>query len=338
MSIDPPPLFFALRDLGPTLATVALALLVTGTAVASLVVFRPARRRLQELQHAAQALGSGETGVRAPDTGRDEVAALAHAFNDMAARLEERTGALENADRTRRQLLADVSHELSTPLAAIRGYVETLGMPDLSLDDETRRRYLGIVFEETERLEHIIGDLLDLAKLEGGGATIRRDDVSLAQLFERIRRRHEQVLRDRDISLRTELSSDTTSVIGDANRLEQALQNLVANAVRHTPAGGRIVVSSRAHEENGERHVVLAVEDSGPGIPPEHLTRVFDRFYKADSSRAGTTVPSGSGLGLSIVQAIVHRHGGVVTASNAPNGGARFEISLPTPPSAPPES
>lgn len=331
VSIDPPPLMFALRDLGPTLATVALALLVTGTVVASLVVFRPARRRLQELQRAAQAIGTGTTGVRAADTGRDEVAALAHAFNEMAARLEERTGALHNADRTRRQLLADVSHELSTPLAAIRGYVETLGMPDLALDDVTRRRYLGIVFEETERLEHIIGDLLDLAKLEGGGANIRHDEVSLAQLFERIRRRHEQVLRDRDISLRTELSADTPIVMGDANRLEQALQNLVANAVRHTPSGGRIVVSSRAQEESDGRVVVLAVDDSGPGIPPEHLTRVFDRFYKADSSRAGTTVPSGSGLGLSIVQAIVHRHGGTVTASNAPTGGARFEIALPTP-------
>ena len=114
---------------------------------------------------------------------------------------------------------------------------------------------------------------------------------------------------------------------GDANRLEQAVQNLVANAVRHTPAGGRVGVTISRVADG----VTITVDDSGPGIPAEHLPRVFDRFYKVDESRTGTATPSGSGLGLSIVRAIVTRHGGKVTAENRAEGGARFQIFLPAP-------
>jgi signal transduction histidine kinase len=323
--IQPPPLYVTLQRLGPTLAVVALALLGAGTAVAAFLIVGPTRRRLQQLQHAAVALGGGELAVRAPVSGGDEVTSLSRAFNEMASQLESRTRALEQGDRTRRQLLADVSHELMTPLSAIRGYVETLSMDDLRLDDSTRRRYLGIVTEEAGRLEHIIGDLLDLARLEGGGGSFRIERVSPDQLLERVRRRHGPVLEDKRIALVTRKAAGIDSLLGDPNRLEQALQNLVANAVRHTPAGGQVLVEIADRDDA----VGIGVQDSGPGIPPEHLPHVFDRFYKADESRAGTDVPSGSGLGLSIVQAIVARHGGSVTASNAPEGGARFDIVLP---------
>jgi signal transduction histidine kinase len=323
--VEPPPLSVAMRDLGPTLLAVGLGLLVAGTGVLALLVFRPTHRRLQALQQAARAVGSGETGVRAPASGGDEVAALALAFNEMAGQLEHRTQALETADRTRRQLVADVSHELTTPLSAIRGYVETLSMPGLPIDDATRARYLRIVGEETDRLEHIVGDLLDVARLEGGASALAVEDVAISQLFERLRHRHVQVLEQKQIALETLQRPDTLEVRADAKRLEQALQNLVANAARHTPDGGRIIVSA----ERSEAGVRITVDDTGPGIPPEHLPHVFDRFYKVDVSRAGTTLPSGSGLGLSIVRAIVERHGGTVTASNAPDSGARFEIWLP---------
>lgn len=321
----PPSLTATLRGLGPVLAGVALVLLGLGTAAAALLIFRPAHRRMHALQRTATALGEGETGVRAPESGGDEVAAVARAFNDMAGRLEERTHLLESADRVRRQLLADVSHELTTPLAAIRGYVETLQMPDVPLDASTRERYLGIVAEETERLEHIVGDLLDLARIEGGGVALKIEPVSVGALFERVHHRHEQMLEDRGVSLETTIAADAAVVQGDVHRLEQALQNLVSNAVRHTPSGGRIAM--RAERAPGEIHLV--VEDDGPGIPDEHLPHVFDRFYKADLSRTSFPVGAGSGLGLSIVQAIVQRHGGSIAASNVPTGGARFVITLP---------
>jgi signal transduction histidine kinase len=253
------------------------------------------------------------------------VAVLARAFNDMAGSLEQRTQALVAADESRRRLLADVSHELMTPLAAIRGYVETMSMDKVRVDDSTRRRYLGIVADETERMEHIIGDLLDLARVEGGGGQWKREPVPVASLFERVEQRHDPILRARDVTMTTRVDEDAAMVVGDPNRLEQVVQNLAANAVRHTPAGGYVTLSTR--RINGE--VDIVVEDTGPGIPEEHLPHVFDRFYKVDSARAGTDVPSGSGLGLSIVQAIVHRHGGRIVAGNAPGGGARFTVTLP---------
>ncbi len=263
--------------------------------------------------------------ARAVDSGGDEVSALAHAFNRMAADLEARTSAMETSDRTRRQLLADVSHELKTPLAAIRGYAETLAMPELRLDEGTRRRYLDIVGEETTKLEQIVGDLLDLARLEGGGVALSLDAVPVGKLFQRVNDRHERELIENQIALETHVLPEAAEVWADPARLEQALQNLVANAVRHTPEGGRITLEAAPAGDV----IRLTVRDSGPGIPAEHLPHIFDRFYKADVSRTDPRAKAGSGLGLSIVKAIVERHGGRVTAANAEAGGAEFSIELP---------
>jgi len=322
---NPPPVFVALRELGPTLTWFGLGLLGLGATLTALLVFRPAHKRLRTLEQAARALGGGRTDVRATETGGDEVSSLARTFNRMAIDLDSRAAALAQSDRARRQLLADVSHELMTPLSAIRGYVETLGMPDVPLDQETRGRYLAIVEEETHKLEAIIGDLLDLARLEGGGEKLRNQPVSVRDLFARVADRHAPSIRERGITLDLDVAPDTPEILGDAGRLEQALQNVAANAIRHTPAGGRVVL--RAAPATGG--VSISVRDSGPGIPPEHLPRVFDRFYKVDAARANTSVPSGSGLGLSIVRAIVETHGGTVAAVNSPEGGAIFELWLP---------
>jgi signal transduction histidine kinase len=321
----PPPVSVALRVLGPTLTWFGLGLLGVGATLTALLVFRPAHKRLRTLEQAARALGEGRTDVRATETGGDEVTSLARTFNRMAIDLDTRAKQLAESDRVRRQLLADVSHELMTPLSAIRGYVETLGMSNVPIDPPTRERYLGIVEQETHKLEAIIGDLLDLARLEGGGDTLRIEPVAVEDLFRRIGDRHQPALRDRNITLEVGIADATPRIRGDAARLEQALQNLAANAIRHTPTGGRILLQAARDGDT----VCIRVRDTGPGIPAEHLPRVFDRFYKVDVSRAGTSVPSGSGLGLSIVRAIIERHGGTVLVNNAPEGGAVFELRLP---------
>lgn len=322
---DPPPLPVGLREMAPTLAWVGIGLLGVGAAVGALIIFRPVRQRLRSLEDAARALGEGRTDVRANERGGDEVSALSATFNRMADDLQTRAAALEEADRARRQLLADVSHELMTPLSAIRGYVETLAMPEVTLDEETRGRYLDVAREETYKLERIIGDLLDLARLEGGGDTLEFDSVLVDDLFRRVVDRHRPILTDRGITLTTTVAKGTPLIWGDADRLEQALQNVAANAIRHTPEGGTVTVQA----EPSDDHVKISVSDTGPGISPDHLPHIFDRFYKADASRAGTPVRSGSGLGLSIVRAIVHRHSGVISAVNRPGGGATFTLLLP---------
>jgi signal transduction histidine kinase len=315
------PFGYLLRRYAPMLTLVAGAVLVVGTVLTSFLIFGPARRRLRALENAARRFGAGDLTARAPDKGGDEIAAVASAFNVMAEDLSARADALAASDRTRRQLLADVSHELTTPVTAMRGYLETLTMPELELDDATRARYLGIIGDETARLERLIGDLLDLARLEGGGGTLYLDAVPVAQLFNRVIARHERACANAGVTMSASIGAGAETVTADRDRLEQAIQNLAANAIRFAPAGSTIRLA--AHAEEAEQ-VAISVEDEGEGIPPEHVPHVFDRFYKADASRAG--VSGGSGLGLSIVKAIVERHGATITVVSRP-GRTVFEIS-----------
>lgn len=312
-------------SLGPTLAGVGVILLLVGTALASRLIFNPARSRLADLESTAAKVGRGVLSARAREDGGDEVALLAVAFNRMAADLDARASETAASDRVRRQLLADVSHELMTPLTSMRGYLETLGMPTLTDDASTRARYLAIVSDESRRLEQIVGDLLELARLEGGGGgALDVQDVAVEGLFGRIRDRHEREAAAKGVSLTTRVAPGAELVQGDGRRLEQAVQNVVANALRHTPDGGHVHLNC----ELDGAEVILSVHDSGAGIAPEHLPHVFDRFYKAESSRGGSA--TGSGLGLSIVRAIVERHGGSVSVVSTPGAGTTITLRLPS--------
>jgi signal transduction histidine kinase len=315
------PLRYVLRRYAPTLAVIAVGFVCLGTALAAVVVFRPTRRRIHALQTATARLGAGDLDARAPEEGSDEIAALARSFNQMAHDLSQRDEQVRTADRLRRQLLADVSHELNTPITAIRGYVETLAMPGLAVDEATRARYMQVIEDETRRLERLVVDLLDLARFEGGGGALAPREIRTDDLFRRIAARHERAVEEKNVALRITVASDAATFTADPDRLEQVLQNLAANAVRHTPPGGTIDVSAARDGAS----VVLTVTDSGEGIPPEHLPHIFDRFYKVDEARAQR---SGSGLGLSIAKAIVERHGGTISAASAP-GHTVFTIRLP---------
>jgi two-component system sensor histidine kinase BaeS len=269
--------------------------------------------------------------ARAPVRGGDEVAAVGTAFNRMAEDLSTRAAALAASDRARRQLLADVSHELTTPMTAMRGYLETLRMPELQLDEATRERYLGIMGDETARLERIIGDLLDLARLEGGGGTFVFAEVRVVDLFNRVLARHERACEEVGVRMTTSIAPGAETLVADRDRVEQALQNLAANALRYAPKGSTIEFAARRSAEG----VVLTVTDAGPGIPADHLPHIFDRFYKAEGSRAlQADGPStnGSGLGLSIVKAIVERHAGTISVASEP-GRTVFTLEFSNRPS-----
>jgi len=337
------PFGYLLGRFAPMLALVAGGVLILGAVLTSLMIFGPARRRLRALETAARRLGAGDLTARAPDRGGDEIAAVASAFNAMAGDLAVRADALAASDRLRRQLLADVSHELTTPVTAMRGYLETLTMPELALDETTRGRYLTIISDETNRLERLIRDLLDLARLEGGGGSLHIGDVPVAQLFDRVTARHEHACRAAQVTMQTSIGPGAGTVRGDQERLEQALQNLAANALRYAPPGSTVRLASRV-ADGPVPGVALSVEDQGvSGIDPDHLPHIFDRFYKADASRPfdratgqagdadggqGAIVSGGSGLGLSIVKAIVERHGGRISVDSRP-GRTIFEIVLP---------
>jgi len=309
-------------QIGTPLAVGAFLLLIAGTALAALVIFRPAQARLRALEDAARRFGDGDLSARAPAIGGDEVSAVAAAFNRMAGDLAARQAQLVEADRARRQLLADVSHELMTPLTAIRGYAETLGLPQFAPPTTEGTRAVKVIQEEGARIERLVGDLLDLARFEAGGISLAQESVDVDEVFERVSERHAQAARDKQVAIVIDPHDEDLRLVGDPMRIEQAMQNLAANALKHTPPEGTVRLGAR---RDGDR-VRLTVTDNGAGIPAEHLPHVFDRFYKADRSRS----QSGSGLGLSIVKAIVERHGGSVSVRSTPNVETIFEVSLPT--------
>jgi two-component system, OmpR family, sensor kinase len=309
------------RDVLPWLVGGAVVLLLTGTALASLAVFRPAHARLRDLEAAARRFGDGDRAARANVSGGDEVAGVARAFNTMAEEASAREAALVEADRARRQLLADVTHELRTPLTAIRGYAETLTLPAFAPPNAEGRRFVQIVDAEAQRLERLVNDLLDLARFEAGGGTLEQLPVDVQALFTRVGERHGPTADAAGVALDLHVGPGAQTVRGDARRLEQVVQNLTANAIRHTPSGGRVSLDAR--REDGM--VVIRVSDTGEGIAAEHLPHVFDRFYKADPSR---TDAGGTGLGLSIVKAIVDRHGGTVSVASTPGHGTTFDVRL----------
>jgi signal transduction histidine kinase len=275
------------EELGPWLAVAGMLLLLGGTAVAALLVFRPAHAQLRALEQAARRFGEGDLRARAPAIGADEVAAVAHAFNQMADDLAARQTQLAEADRARRQLLADVSHELMTPLTAIRGYADTLALPQFGPAAGDGQRYVRIIQEEVERIERLVGDLLELARFEAAGMTLVTQEVPVAELFDRVVARHEHAAQEKQVTIDVRLPDEEMAMVADPRRMEQALQNLASNALRHTPSGGRVTLGAEQH--GGRTWLRGRHGTQHPGrAPAAHL----DRFYKPtlahrDRLRAG---------------------------------------------------
>lgn len=310
---------------GPLFGAAGMLVLVVAILLYSLKVVRPVRASLLQLERAAKRIGAGELTTRVRIDGTDEIAEVAHAFNSMADELERHTTALETSDRLRRQLVADVSHELMTPLTAVLGHLETLGMDKVRLDERERQRQVTVATREARRLQRVIGDLLDTARYEAGAVELNQEEIETRELFEQIVARHAHDCKKRKIVVETEVAGGAEFIEVDPFRMEQAIENVVGNALRHTPIEGRI--SLRASRD-GER-VVIEVSDSGEGISSEHLPHIFDRFYKASSTN-GLASP-GTGLGLSIVKAIIARHGGHISASSEPGRGTTIRMEVPSP-------
>jgi two-component system, OmpR family, phosphate regulon sensor histidine kinase PhoR len=229
---------------------------------------------------------------------------------------------LRRADRIRRDFVANVSHELRTPLTAIRGYVEALA----EANPEESGRFLEIVSRHTLRMEHLVRDLLRLARLDAGQEAVEPVPCSVEALFSAVESDLSGLLASRRQTVERQVPPDAATVPGDPGKLQDALRNLLENATNHAPEGSRIVMSAR----RAGAQIVLTVADEGPGIPPADLTRIFERFYRVDKSRTREGKdPGGTGLGLSIVRHLVELHGGRVSAANRPDRGAIFTVDLP---------
>jgi len=263
---------------------------------------------------AAQRIAAGRYGERVPVASQDELGELAEQFNRMA-------GALQRLERLRKDLVADVAHELRTPLAALAGYLE--GLLDRVL--EPSAEVLGRMHREVHRLQRLVEDLEELSRVEGGGLELRRAPTSVRELVDAVAARLALQFQGKQIRLTVDVPAGLPKVHADPDRIAQVLTNLLGNALRHTPPGGRVTV--RAWTRGGE--VAVAVADTGVGIPPEHLPHIFDRFYRVDRSRSRRS--GGAGIGLTIAKGLVELHGGRIWAeSPGPGQGATFTFTLPT--------
>ncbi|MGE0599287.1 MAG: sensor histidine kinase [Dehalococcoidia bacterium] len=292
-----------------------------GVAVVALAVSFWLSRRIvhpiEKLTTAAKRLESGDLGERVRVRSTDEIGMLGHAFNAMAQ-------SIERGQNLRRQMTSDVAHELRTPLNNISGYLDAIADGVVAPDDTV----IASLQEEASLLVSLVNDLEQLSLADAGRQILRLERISLNELAARVVAAIAPRARAGRISIETELSP-VPAIEGDASRLGQVIRNLLENAITHTPNGGRIQVTLTSTE----RSVSLAIRDTGAGIDPEHLPFIFERFYRADPSRARAT--GGAGLGLAIVRQLVEVHGGTVSAENIESGGARFTVQLPIPQAMP---
>jgi len=269
---------------------------------------------LRDMAAATRAMARGEYDRRVTDTSRDEVGELARAFNRMAAELAE-------VDRMRKDLIANVSHELKTPLTALQATLENIIDEVVPADQRT----LETMLSQTQRLARLVDQLLDLSRLESGAVPFERQHFAVKPMLEQTMREsqlspdkgHQRV----DVTLVVE--PDDLLISGDPERVHQVVTNVVHNAMRHSPEGGVVEVIARA----GDGQVLIEVSDEGPGIPPGEAGRVFERFYRSDHAR--TSSDGGTGLGLAIAKWIVDMHGGDIRAEQREPHGCRMVVALP---------
>jgi len=299
----------------------ALVLGALTATLLSLLVSRTLSGPLVQMNRVARAMAAGDFSRRVQVRSRDEIGDLAASLNTLSRELQEKIDALQRLDATRREFVANVSHELRTPLTIIQGYTEAV-VDGLARNEEQRQQYLQNILGETLRLRRLVDDLLDLRRMEAGKIDIERGPVDPGQLVRHIMEKFAGVAAEKGVSLETKVPEEVPAVYGDGDRLAQVLINLVDNALRVTPSGGRVELA--VLPENGR--VSVAVRDTGPGIPAEELPLIWERFYKGDRSRQRGT--GGSGLGLAIARQIVELHGGDIKVDSAPGRGTTFTFSL----------
>jgi signal transduction histidine kinase len=266
---------------------------------------------LRDMATAARSLEQGDYTTRVHVRSKDEVGQLAAAFNRMSAELED-------LERSRRDLVANVSHELKTPIAAIRAHLENLADGVEQADPET----LQVMLSQTERLSRLVDQLLDLSRLESGEVPFQREVVAIGPLVDRVISEITIGRAIADIRLEADVPEHVVAE-ADPERIHQVLFNLADNAVRFTPPGGEIRITARPR---GDR-IEINVADTGVGIAEEHLPRVFERFYRVDASRSRDD--GGTGIGLAIARSIVEGHGGRIVAHSDPGRGSMFTFDLP---------
>jgi len=304
----------------------SLAIVAVFGLLAGLIAFRWVTRPLRQLTRRIQSfdVDSGDPQLPLPPTPlrageRDELSILQHSFAHLGLRIGEQWQQLRQQDLQRRELVANLSHDLRTPLSSLHGYLETLALKDASLSADERQRYLAIALSQSHKVGRLAQALFELARLEHGGVVLELQTFSLPDLVQDVLQKFELAAQSRQQRLDAEIPAGLPPVEADLGLIERVLTNLLDNAIRHTPTGGRITISLRTLDDE----VVVRVADSGPGIPPERRDGLFNTPAALGSQR-----PDSGGLGLLIVHRILQLHHRQIRLLDS-NEGAVFEFSLP---------
>jgi signal transduction histidine kinase len=304
----------------------AMVAIVVAAGLIGLLVFSVLTRRLTRLTRAVQqftAAGFNPDAAIPIEGVDDEIGQLGQAFGRMADKIQQQFEALKETDQLRRELISNVSHDLRTPLASMHGYVDTLLLKNDVLSSEQRRHYLEIARKHTHRLGQLIGDLFELSKLDAHSVKPTLENFSLAELLHDVSQEFELEAERAGITLSAEAPRQAAMVRADIGLMQRVLENLLRNAIKFTPAGGAVTI--RLEPKPGA--VSVAVVDTGCGIPDADLEKIFDRFYRSESS--ASIQETSTGLGLAIVKRILDLHGSRITVTSTVNQGTRFEFDLP---------
>jgi signal transduction histidine kinase len=302
------------------LESVAIGFVIS-TAI-SVVLSKALLQPIQGMTKAAEAMAGGDFSREISVESNDEIGILSETFNMMAARIESTLEDLKKAEALRKEFVANVSHELRTPLTGIRTYAETLA-DNSDLPQQTADEFLRVILNESDRMANIVRDLLELSRFDAGNMEFRFEEFSIEQSIRDVYTAIALDARNRGYEMNIESQPGIPTVWGDRARIEQVFMNVLTNAVKYTPPGGRVDISC-ASEGSG---VHVRISDTGIGIPPEDMPHVFDRFYRVDKARSRES--GGTGLGLSIAREIVTRHGGEIKIDSTPGVGTAVTVTLP---------
>ncbi len=302
-----------------------LGIVVLVAAGVGLLLFRRLTRRLKHMQDVVSSFESGNFEERMEVESSDEVGQLAQCFNQMADTIVDNMEELRQADRMRRELVANVSHDLRSPLASIQGYLETVHIKDGSLPPDERQRYVETALKNARRLNHLVSNLFDLSKLESNQIEPTLEPFSVAELVQDITMQYRTTAEEKDIRLQAAIPERQVRAKADIGLVERVLSNLIDNAIHYTPPGGEVCVRLTDTDDDT---LQIRVEDSGPGIPEDDLPHIFERFYRVDKSRDRSK--GGAGLGLAIAHKIVELHGSTLQVESTVGEGTVFHFTLPT--------
>ena len=283
----------------------------------------PLARRIEELRRGTARLAAGDLDTEVPADGHDELAMLAGDFNRMARELREAAAREREMDKARRDLVAAVSHDLRTPIASARALIEAVA-DGVTGDAEMEARYLASARGEIEKLGRLVDDLFELSRIDAGMLRLELEEASLRDLISDTLSSFKPRAEDKGVNIIGEVSDGVDPVLASPPRLQRVLDNLLGNALRHTPPGGEI----HLRVEPGDGVARVEVSDTGEGIAREDLPYVFDRSFRGERSRASGGDDSGAGLGLAIARGLIEAHGGEIGVESHPGHGSRFRFTL----------